>query len=76
VIVDTRGLLCPLPIIRLAAATRAAEAGTEITVLWTDPAARHDIGAWARMRGHTVIDVRPAETGDGAFATQVLLGTP
>ena len=41
-------------------------------MLWSDPAARHDIPAWARMRGHTVLGTVPAE-GD-AFATTVLLG--
>ena len=50
--VDARGLRCPLPVIRLAAAARDAPAGTLITVLATDPAARHDVPAWCRMRGH------------------------
>ena len=50
--VDARGLRCPLPVIRLAAAARDAPAGTRIIVLASDPAARHDIPAWCRMRGH------------------------
>ena len=50
--VDARGLRCPLPVIRLAAAAREAPAGTLITLLATDPAARHDVPAWCRMRGH------------------------
>jgi tRNA 2-thiouridine synthesizing protein A len=48
--VDARGLRCPLPVIRLAQAARGAPAGTRIVVLATDPAARHDIPAWCRMR--------------------------
>lgn len=71
-VVDARGLRCPLPVIRLAAVARDAPAGSEVVVLWSDPAARHDIPAWARMRGHTVLGTEPAE-GDG-FATTVLLG--
>ena len=71
-VVDARGLRCPLPVIRLAAVARDAPAGSEVVVLWSDPAARHDIPAWARMRGHTVLGTVPAE-GD-AFATTVLLG--
>ena len=55
VVVDARGLRCPLPVIRLAAAARGARSGTLVTVLWTDPAARHDIPAWARMRGHELV---------------------
>ncbi|WP_307844905.1 sulfurtransferase TusA family protein [Actinotalea solisilvae] len=53
--VDARGLRCPLPVIRLAAVAKTLAAGTVIEVLWTDPAARHDIPAWARMRGHEVV---------------------
>jgi len=52
--VDARGLLCPLPVIRLAKAARDAPTGTRITILTNDPAARHDIPAWCRMRGHTL----------------------
>ena len=77
-IVDARGLRCPLPIIRLAAAARGAVAGTEVIVLWTDPAARHDVPAWARMRGHVVVpghEADPAGDDDApAWSTTVLLG--
>ena len=55
--VDARGLRCPLPVIRLAAAAQEAAAGTVITVLATDPAARHDIPAWCRMRNHELREV-------------------
>jgi tRNA 2-thiouridine synthesizing protein A len=51
-VVDARGLRCPLPVIRLAARARELPPGTLVTVLSTDPAARHDVPAWARMRGH------------------------
>jgi tRNA 2-thiouridine synthesizing protein A len=58
-VVDARGLRCPLPVIRLAARSKSLEAGTVVTVLATDPAAQHDVPAWARMRGHDVVAVRP-----------------
>ncbi|MBC7290857.1 MAG: sulfurtransferase TusA family protein, partial [Actinotalea sp.] len=60
VVVDAQGLACPLPVIRLAAAARDLPAGTLVTVLWTDPAAAHDIPTWARMRGHQVVPDEPA----------------
>lgn len=53
--IDARGLRCPLPVIRLAAAARDSSAGQTLNVLTTDPAARHDVPAWARMRGHEVL---------------------
>ncbi|MFF3065028.1 sulfurtransferase TusA family protein [Oerskovia sp. NPDC057915] len=55
-LVDARGLRCPLPVIRLAAAARDHVPGDLLTVWSTDPAARHDVPAWARMRGHTVVE--------------------
>jgi tRNA 2-thiouridine synthesizing protein A len=55
--VDARGLRCPLPVIRLARAARDAPAGTRIVVLADDPAARHDIPAWCRMRDHELCEL-------------------
>jgi tRNA 2-thiouridine synthesizing protein A len=53
--VDARGLRCPLPVVRLAAAARDLPTGTQVSVLATDPAAQHDVPAWARLRGHTMV---------------------
>ena len=64
--VDARGLRCPLPVIHLATAARDAPAGTLITVLATDPAARHDIPAWCRMRDHELREM--AEVSQTAVA--------
>lgn len=60
-VVDARGLRCPAPVIAIARAARTAAPGSEITVLATDPAARHDVPAWARMRGHAMV----SSTEDG-----------
>ncbi|MGN6636790.1 MAG: sulfurtransferase TusA family protein [Oryzihumus sp.] len=73
--VDARGLRCPLPVIRLAAAARDAAPGTQVVVLATDPAARHDVPAWCRMRGHTLAEVREAADG-GHTAYRVVVGAP
>lgn len=69
VVVDARGLRCPLPVIRLAAAARDLPAGTLVTVLSTDPAARHDVPAWARMRGHAAVGTTEHEGGGTTPAT-------
>lgn len=55
-IVDARGVRCPMPVIMIARAAAALPGGSLVTVIATDPAARHDVPAWARMRGHTVVD--------------------
>jgi tRNA 2-thiouridine synthesizing protein A len=78
-LVDARGLRCPLPVIRLAARARDLPAGTLVTVLATDPAARHDVPAWARMRGHAAAGERRVVPDDGAdehWALTVRLGPP
>ncbi len=74
VVVDARGLSCPQPVIRLARASRTAGPGTEITVLWTDPAARYDIAAWARMRGHRITGTRPLPDAP-EHSTTVVVGS-
>lgn len=53
--VDARGLRCPAPVLRAAAAARAVPAGTLLRVTATDPAAAVDLPAWARMRGHVLV---------------------
>jgi tRNA 2-thiouridine synthesizing protein A len=60
-VVDARGLRCPLPVIRLAQAVVDLPAGTVVVVRATDPAARHDVPAWARMRGHDWLGAEPDE---------------
>jgi tRNA 2-thiouridine synthesizing protein A len=74
--VDARGLRCPLPVVRLAAFARELPAGTEVSVLATDPAARHDVPAWARMRGHASTGEELVEPTDGErwWRLTVLLG--
>ncbi|GEL96928.1 sulfurtransferase TusA family protein [Cellulomonas terrae] len=66
--VDARGLRCPAPVIRLARAAAGVPPGTELTVLATDPAAVHDVPAWARMRGHEMVG---ATEQDGVHALTV-----
>lgn len=70
-IVDARGQRCPLPVIALARTARELPPGTEVIVLATDPAARHDVPAWARLRGHTMVgaDLDP----DGTWRLTVRL---
>jgi tRNA 2-thiouridine synthesizing protein A len=59
--VDARGVLCPVPIIRLARAARSLPAGSVVELLSDDPAAEHDVPAWCRLRGHTLLTVTAHE---------------
>ena len=69
--VDARGLRCPLPVIRLAEAARDAPAGTLINVLASDPAARHDVPAWCRMRDHELREMTEVTDASGTDAAPV-----
>jgi tRNA 2-thiouridine synthesizing protein A len=53
--VDARGLLCPLPVLRLARALRRAASGTVAVLLATDPAAVGDVEAFCRESGHALL---------------------
>ena len=55
---DTRRLLCPMPVIKVQQLieTLGQEAiGDEVEACCTDPGALYDIPAWARVHGHKVI---------------------
>ncbi len=56
-LVDARGQRCPLPIIRLGAELRSLGPGSRVRLWATDPAARSDVPAFCRMRGHELVSV-------------------
>jgi cysteine desulfurase len=64
VVVDCLGRPCPVPVVELARAVAAAPEGAVVEVLSDDPAARHDVPAWARMRGQEYLG--EVERGRGA----------
>ncbi|MGE3334920.1 MAG: sulfurtransferase TusA family protein [Rhodospirillaceae bacterium] len=55
IIIDARGLSCPLPVLRLNKALRDIPGGAEIILLATDPAALRDVPAFCNAHGHQVI---------------------
>ena len=59
---DARGLLCPLPVIRTEERVAGLAPGEVLEVRASDPGVLHDIPAWCRVNGHTVLDT--AEEGD------------
>jgi tRNA 2-thiouridine synthesizing protein A len=75
-VVDARGLRCPLPVIRLAQRAQGMAPGTVLEVWATDPAARSDIPAWCRMRGHELVAEEDRDDGekgqDGGYAAYVV----
>ena len=67
---DCRGMLCPLPVIKLAQAFPDLAIGDTITVLADDPAAATDIPAWCRMRGHDFLGETAAPDGVPVYSVR------
>lgn len=61
--VDCLGRPCPVPVIELARAVLTVEVGEVVEVLSDDPAARLDIPAWCRMRGHEYVGEDARDVG-------------
>ncbi len=55
VVVDATGLLCPMPIVKLAGAMRSVRVGQVVEVTATDPGILADAPAWAQMTRHEII---------------------
>ena len=54
---NARNLLCPLPVIRTQNKIQELAPGDELIVYCTDPGALHDIPAWCRIHGHTLVSI-------------------
>jgi tRNA 2-thiouridine synthesizing protein A len=60
--VDARGLVCPMPTIRLGQAIRKVEIG-ELVEVWTDdPGSKENMAAWCKNTGHELVANSADET--------------
>ncbi len=53
---DTRGLTCPLPILKAKKAIGGVPIGGTLEVLATDPGSREDFAVFARTTGHDLVE--------------------
>ncbi|MEO7243883.1 MAG: sulfurtransferase TusA family protein [Rubrivivax sp.] len=65
---DTRGLNCPLPILKAKKALADMASGELLQVVSTDPGSVRDFKAFARQTGNELVDQR----NDGADFVHVL----
>lgn len=68
-VLDALGRRCPVPVIMLARSITEVPVGGVVAVLADDPAARLDVPAWCRMRGHDHL-------GEGIVPGGAALGAP
>lgn len=71
-ILDARGRRCPLPILDLARHIDDVAVGENVTVEADDPAARPDIAAWCRLRGHEYLGEQSAGDGTPGYVVRRL----
>ena len=54
--IDTRGLNCPLPILKAKKALSEMQAGETLKVVSTDPSSTRDFQAFARQTGNELLE--------------------
>ena len=55
-VVDTKGLLCPLPVVKAKLAIEDMAPGQVLKVLATDPASPKDFAAWCQETGNELVE--------------------
>ena len=58
IVLDARGLLCPMPVIRVQDRMNRLQPGAVLEAVCSDPGALNDIPAWCRINGHEVLETR------------------
>jgi tRNA 2-thiouridine synthesizing protein A len=66
VVLDAKGLKCPLPVLKARKAMRDLPAGGVLRVLATDPGAAKDFEHFCKTTGHELLGVR-GEAGTLVF---------
>jgi tRNA 2-thiouridine synthesizing protein A len=61
---DARGLMCPMPIVKLSKTIKGMQAGKVLELICDDVGSKEDVPAWAKRTGNALEEMR--EEG-GAF---------
>ena len=71
-VVDTRGQLCPIPVLKASKAVKQLSLGSELEVWATDPGSKSDIPAWTKMTGNALVGVIEDDLVGGAQTSEPL----
>ena len=63
-VLDLKGLVCPMPVVRVSQAMKRLDVGAVIEAVATDPAVVPDMRAWARTTGNELLSM---EQSGGLF---------
>jgi tRNA 2-thiouridine synthesizing protein A len=61
-VLDCKGLICPMPIVKTAKAVKELQVGQSLLMIADDPGSKPDIVAWAKQTGHALLDVQKEGT--------------
>jgi tRNA 2-thiouridine synthesizing protein A len=68
-LLDTRGLNCPLPVLKARKALMSLAPGARLRILATDPKTPEDFRAFCETTGHRLLESRE-EAGEFAFVIE------
>ena len=61
IVLDLKGLLCPMPIVKMAKAIKGIEIGQVIEAEASDPGVMADIPAWCKSTGNELVKMEKVE---------------
>jgi len=70
VTVDTKGLSCPMPMMKLAKAIKGIKSGEAVEMFGTDPGTKSDLPKWCTKSGNTLVEQSDVEEGVFRFVIQ------
>jgi tRNA 2-thiouridine synthesizing protein A len=60
-VLDLKGLLCPMPIVKMAKAIKEIEIGQTLEAYATDPGVMADVPAWCRSTGNDLVTLEKVD---------------
>ncbi|NNK87778.1 MAG: sulfurtransferase TusA family protein [Flavobacteriaceae bacterium] len=67
-VLDLKGLLCPIPVVKISNAIKEVEVGAVVEATATDPGVMMDIPAWCASTGN---ELESMEEADSVFTFRV-----
>ncbi len=61
ILLDARGLQCPMPSVKTALALEQLDGGKVVKVIVDDPTSKTDLPQWVRGNGHQVLGIEEKE---------------
>jgi tRNA 2-thiouridine synthesizing protein A len=58
---DLKGLLCPMPVVKIAQAMKQVQIGELVEAVATDAGVMADMPAWARTSGNELVELEKRE---------------